>query len=225
MKAGEPTVGGPAASPAEGPLRWDIIELLFFAYRDFVGDADHELEAFGSDKPRSNGRAVIRSTDAGATFTDMTNDAGGPPTGMHPDQHAMAFDPAHPDIWFIGSDGGMIRSDGAYRDGSSVCAPRGLTGAMLTFCQQVTSVVPHRLDNINTGLKTLQFQGLAVDQTGATDGGRTTCTWLSFLLAIVVWTLTCSSSRGSMGIVAVCALWGLVERTSVSVCASCPGRT
>jgi len=34
---------------AQGPggLRWDIIELLFFAYRDFVGDADHELEAFG----------------------------------------------------------------------------------------------------------------------------------------------------------------------------------
>ena len=31
----------------DAPLRWDIIELLFFAYRDFVGDADHELEAFG----------------------------------------------------------------------------------------------------------------------------------------------------------------------------------
>jgi len=28
-------------------LRWDIIELLFFAYRDFVGDPDHVLEAFG----------------------------------------------------------------------------------------------------------------------------------------------------------------------------------
>ena len=28
-------------------LHWDLIELLFFAYRDFVGDADHELEAFG----------------------------------------------------------------------------------------------------------------------------------------------------------------------------------
>jgi DNA-binding MarR family transcriptional regulator len=26
---------------------WDVIELLFFAYRDFVGDADHELEVFG----------------------------------------------------------------------------------------------------------------------------------------------------------------------------------
>ena len=36
-------------SPAQagGDLRWDIIELLFFAYRDFVGDADHELEVFG----------------------------------------------------------------------------------------------------------------------------------------------------------------------------------
>src|SRR5215467_9531637 len=35
------------SAPREGTLRWDIIELLFFAYRDFVGDADHELEAFG----------------------------------------------------------------------------------------------------------------------------------------------------------------------------------
>src|SRR5438105_12985905 len=36
-----------AAAVRDGDLRWDIIELLFFAYRDFVGDADHELEAFG----------------------------------------------------------------------------------------------------------------------------------------------------------------------------------
>ena len=41
------------AAEARGPVardpdfRWDIIELLFFAYRDFVGDADQELEAFG----------------------------------------------------------------------------------------------------------------------------------------------------------------------------------
>jgi DNA-binding MarR family transcriptional regulator len=34
--------GGP-----EAPLRWDIIELLFFAYRDFVGDPDHVLDQFG----------------------------------------------------------------------------------------------------------------------------------------------------------------------------------
>src|SRR6185295_3765219 len=40
---------GAEASPAARPaaLRWDLIELLFFAYRDFVGDADHVLEEFG----------------------------------------------------------------------------------------------------------------------------------------------------------------------------------
>src|ERR1700710_1970164 len=47
--SGQPdSKGAEGADPARtGELRWDIIELLFFAYRDFVGDADHELEAFG----------------------------------------------------------------------------------------------------------------------------------------------------------------------------------
>jgi DNA-binding MarR family transcriptional regulator len=39
--------GERSPAPRAGELRWDIIELLFFAYRDFVGDADHELEVFG----------------------------------------------------------------------------------------------------------------------------------------------------------------------------------
>ncbi|MCA6114796.1 MarR family transcriptional regulator [Bradyrhizobium sp. WSM 1738] len=38
---------GTYPAPRAGEMRWDIIELLFFAYRDFVGDADQELEAFG----------------------------------------------------------------------------------------------------------------------------------------------------------------------------------
>jgi DNA-binding MarR family transcriptional regulator len=38
---------GRSATQRSGEVRWDIIELLFFAYRDFVGDADHELEVFG----------------------------------------------------------------------------------------------------------------------------------------------------------------------------------
>ncbi len=46
MRAAEQ--GGEASSGARSAaLRWDIIELLFFAYRDFVGDADHVLEEFG----------------------------------------------------------------------------------------------------------------------------------------------------------------------------------
>jgi DNA-binding MarR family transcriptional regulator len=43
--AGGAAAPSPGARPAD--LRWDFIELLFFAYRDFVGDADHVLEEFG----------------------------------------------------------------------------------------------------------------------------------------------------------------------------------
>ncbi len=43
-----PRSGGGGLQPGDGAeLRWDIIELLFFAYRDFVGDADDVLRAFG----------------------------------------------------------------------------------------------------------------------------------------------------------------------------------
>ncbi len=40
-------IAGGTASGGRTNLRWDIIELLFFAYRDFVGDADQVLEEFG----------------------------------------------------------------------------------------------------------------------------------------------------------------------------------
>lgn len=42
-----PASDGASSSARADDLRWDIIELLFFAYRDFVGDADHVLEEFG----------------------------------------------------------------------------------------------------------------------------------------------------------------------------------
>ena len=38
---------GDAPVAAEGEPIWDLIELLFFAYRDFVSDPDHVLEKFG----------------------------------------------------------------------------------------------------------------------------------------------------------------------------------
>ncbi len=40
--------GAHAAAPESGTKpEWDVIELLFFAYRDFVGDADEVLARFG----------------------------------------------------------------------------------------------------------------------------------------------------------------------------------
>jgi DNA-binding MarR family transcriptional regulator len=35
------------AAASEGEPIWDLIELLFFAYRDFVSDPDHVLDKFG----------------------------------------------------------------------------------------------------------------------------------------------------------------------------------
>lgn len=47
LKLQESGLGRPEGGVTPAALRWDIIELLFFAYRDFVGDADHVLEEFG----------------------------------------------------------------------------------------------------------------------------------------------------------------------------------
>jgi hypothetical protein len=124
---------------------------------------------------RNNGRAFIRSTDAGATFTDMTWDSTTNPTppgsccqanpiapnGMHPDSHAIVEIPGT-DSAIFGSDGGLVRSSGAFADISSQCTDRGVTGTSLATCQQLLSAVPTFLYNLNKGLSTLQFQSLSV---------------------------------------------------------------
>jgi DNA-binding MarR family transcriptional regulator len=46
LRAGAQNEALVAASPEAAPM-FDLIELLFFAYRDFVGDADRLLEAYG----------------------------------------------------------------------------------------------------------------------------------------------------------------------------------
>jgi hypothetical protein len=126
---------------------------------------------------KSNGRGVLYSTDAGASFTDMTWDATTNPTppgsccqpnsiapnGMHPDQHALVVSPTNPGLFFDGSDGGLIRSSGSFADISSQCTTnRRLSGADLSLCQQLLSRVPTYLYSLNKGLSTLQFQSLSV---------------------------------------------------------------
>lgn len=114
----------------------------------------------------SNGRAVMRSTNKGVSFTDMTNDTLGPvPNGMHPDQHAIVFAPGQPDVAFVGSDGGLVRTDGNFADTSQTCGPTGrkLTGTDLINCQLWLSVIPNEIIVLNAGLATLQYQGIALD--------------------------------------------------------------
>ena len=113
--------------------------------------------------PASNGRDVMRSTNAGVSFTDMTNDAQNPPLGIHPDQHAAVFVPGNPNIAFLSSDGGLIRNDGTFTNASAQCATRGLKGADLTDCQLWLSAIPTTLYSDNAGLADLQFQSVTVN--------------------------------------------------------------
>jgi hypothetical protein len=132
---------------------------------------------------RNNGRAFIRSTDAGVTFTDMTWDATTNPTppgsccqpnpiapnGMHPDSHAIVEVPGS-DIAFFGGDGGIVRSSGDFADISSQCTDRGLSGTDLATCQQLLSAVPTQLfTTYNDGLSTLQFQSVSVNPANASS--------------------------------------------------------
>ncbi|MGA8220054.1 MAG: sialidase family protein [Candidatus Acidiferrales bacterium] len=128
----------------------------------------------------SNARAVMLSTDAGVSFTDMTMDSTDPvqPNGIHPDQHFIVVNPNNPLQFWESSDGGVIRSSGAVANISANCSTRGLSGAVLTRCQQLLSRVPTKLTGVNKGLTTLQFQSLSVNpfdpndlQGGTQDNG------------------------------------------------------
>jgi hypothetical protein len=149
----------------------------------------------------SNGRAVMRSVDGGANFTDMTDDAQSPPNWLHPDQHVIAFAPGNPDIAFIGNDGGVFRTGGTYTDSSAVCTGRGLTGASLSDCRRWLSAIPTELTAINSGLATLQFQSLSVNPQNANDllGGTQDNGTLSYKGSDASWFETINGDGGQSG--------------------------
>ena len=139
---------------------------------------------YGETGNISNGRAVVLSTDAGATFTDMTMDATDAlhPNGMHPDEHFLVTNPMNPYQFFEGDDGGMIRSNGSFSNISANCSSRGLSGSALNRCQQLLSRVPSVLQGINLGVDSLQFQSLSVspfDSTLLQGGTQDNGTWQS----------------------------------------------
>jgi uncharacterized membrane protein (UPF0136 family) len=131
----------------------------------------NELQVFGGPGS-SNGRAVVRSADAGVDFTDMTNDVNN--NGLHPDHHALIFvNTGGPETFFSGSDGGVVRQSGPYVDHSADCAARpALAGADLVDCLQYLSAIPTSNDDRpNVGLQTLQFQSVSVGGNGIVQGG------------------------------------------------------
>jgi hypothetical protein len=131
----------------------------------------------------ANKRAVVMSTDAGATGTDMTYDGTDQlhPNGLHPDQHDLITSPNNPFQFFEANDGGVMRSSGRFVDRSSWCddPKRGLTTPeQLARCRQMLARIPSELRGINDGLSTLQFMSLSVSphnktllQGGTQDNG------------------------------------------------------
>ncbi|HET7855529.1 MAG TPA: hypothetical protein VFL41_03645 [Gaiellaceae bacterium] len=128
----------------------------------------------------SNGRGVLLSTNAGATWSDLTQD--GDPNqadGLHPDHHELVVHPDNPFVFFSASDGGLVRSDGRFADVSYKCDRRGLSEARNAYCKSLLWRVPDSLVNINDGLSTLQFNSISFSsqrprnlaQAGTQDNG------------------------------------------------------
>ena len=146
----------------------------------FLGGSHQYGEIYGI----SNGRGVVMSTDGGATFTDMTVEYGDGTSSinLHPDHHALTVVPSNPNIFFSGSDGGLVRSSGRFVNNSAACASRGLTGTNLATCQQLLSKIPERLFSLNKGLSTLQFQSVLTnpnDPSMLIGGTQDNGTWLN----------------------------------------------
>jgi hypothetical protein len=130
----------------------------------------------------ANKRGVVLSQDAGVSATDMTFDGTDMlhPNGIHPDQHSLLTIPGKPLQFIETGDGGVVRSSGELVDRSSWCDDpnRGLNAVRTARCKQMLSAIPSKIDSLNDGLSTLQFQSLSVSphdvnilQGGTQDNG------------------------------------------------------
>ncbi len=106
------------------------------------------------------GEATIRSTNAGVSFSAHGRDAQNPRVNSHVDVRSVVFHPEDPDIAFVGSDGGVVRTDGLFVDISSRCASLFPTAPQ---CATVLARVPSRLIFMNRGLQTMQFYNVSID--------------------------------------------------------------
>ena len=106
------------------------------------------------------GEATIRSTNAGVSFSAHGRDAQNPRVNSHVDVRSVVFHPEDPDIAFVGSDGGVVRTDGLFVDISSRCASLFPSAPQ---CATVLARVPNRLIFMNRGLQTMQFYNVSID--------------------------------------------------------------
>ncbi len=158
------------------------------------GEQPCNTKGVGCGSGVSNGREVLYSNTAGdpdaangsRTFSDLSYDAQDTvapwcaylpyfdngcvraPNGIHPDQHEIVVNPSNPTQIFEGSDGGVIRTNGAFSNISSQCdePSRGLDPASGDYmaCKRLLSRVPTALAHVDRNLSsTLQFINVAIN--------------------------------------------------------------
>jgi hypothetical protein len=106
------------------------------------------------------GESTLRSVDAGASFHAFSTDAQNPRNSSHVDVRAIVFHPRDSNIAFVGSDGGVVRSDGTFTNINNRCQALYNNAPQ---CSTLLSSVPTRLHFLNRGLQTLQFYNISVD--------------------------------------------------------------
>ena len=111
--------------------------------------ADCTTVAALSNLPTDCNATIAKSTNGGATWQDIglgDVHANGFPKGqytLHPDDHAIVFDPRHPNVMYTGGDGGLF----------------------------FTTDSGHSWHNLNPGLGTVQYQAISVSPNGQIFGG------------------------------------------------------
>jgi hypothetical protein len=179
------------------------------------GEQPCNTNGVGCGNGRSNGREVLYSDTAGdpdaahnmRTFTDLSYDATishpswcayapyfnngceNAPNGIHPDQHVIAVNPGNPTQIFEGSDGGLIRTSGAFADVSSQCdspfrnggTPLPPTSGSYLACKRLLSRVPTLIDHMDRNFSsTLQFINVAINPSDSSEimgGTQDNGTW------------------------------------------------
>src|SRR5207244_8299810 len=94
------------------------------------------------------------------------------------DQHAIAINPGNPTQIFEGSDGGLIRTSGAFADVSSQCdspfrnggGPLPKTSGSYAACKRLLSRVPTLIEHADKKLSsTLQFINVAINPSDSNE--------------------------------------------------------
>jgi hypothetical protein len=221
------------------------------------GEQPCNTNGVGCGNGRSNGREVLYSNTAGdpdgagtgaaslRTFTDLSYDATinhppwcayapyfdngctNAPNGIHPDQHVIAVVPGKPTQILEGSDGGMIRTSGAFADISSQCdephrnggGPLPSTTGSYTACKRLLSRVPTLLEHIDKKYgSTIQFINVAINPASDCEvmgGTQDNGTWSNLNdCDNKTWTQVIYGDGGNAGYDATNATWRFNEFTS-----------